>query len=55
MSKSITLSHKHGVNPSVTHCECCGKEIGLALVGRLKGDEKAPLKVRMLWRASKTT
>lgn len=38
MSKSIKLSPKHGVNPSVTHCECCGKEIGVALFGRLKGD-----------------
>ena len=28
----IILSEKHGVNASVTHCECCGKEIGLCLV-----------------------
>jgi hypothetical protein len=30
MSKSkdsILLSPKHGVNPSITHCECCGKEM----------------------------
>lgn len=33
MSKSITISKKYGLNPSVTHCECCGKEIGLALFG----------------------
>lgn len=39
---SILLSPKHGVNPSITHCECCGKEIGLALLGKLKNDEKAP-------------
>ena len=47
MSESITLSPKHGVNPSVTHCECCGKEIGLALFGRLKGDAEAPRDVAM--------
>ena len=40
MSKhSITLSPKHGLNPSITHCECCGKEIGLALFGKMKGDK----------------
>ena len=42
MGKSITLSKKHGVNPSITHCECCGKEIGIALLGKLKGDAEAP-------------
>ena len=47
MSKNITLSPKHGVNPSVTHCECCGKEIGLALFGRLKGDAEAPRDIAM--------
>jgi hypothetical protein len=48
MSKdSITLSPKHGLNPSVTHCECCGKEIGVALFGRLKGDKEAPRDVAM--------
>lgn len=36
------LSKKHGVNPSITHCVCCGKEIGLVLFGRLKDDKKAP-------------
>ena len=40
--KGITLSPKHGLNPSITHCECCGKEIGLALFGRIKGDKEAP-------------
>lgn len=44
---SITLSHKYGVNPSIAHCECCGKETGLALFGRLKGDAKAPRDVAM--------
>ena len=43
MSKdSITLSPKHGLNPSILHCECCGKDYGLGMFGRLKGDEKAP-------------
>ena len=41
-NNSITLSEKHGLNPSVTHCMCCGKEIGIALFGRLKGDVEAP-------------
>ena len=45
--KSITLSPKHGVNPSITHCECCGKEIGIAMFGRLKGDVEAPKDVAM--------
>ena len=44
---SITLSPKHGVNPSITHCECCGKEIGIALLGKLKGDEEAPRDIAM--------
>ena len=47
MSKSIKLSPKHGVNPSITHCECCGKEIGVALFGRLKEDKKASRDVAM--------
>lgn len=43
MSKgSITVSPKHGVNPSILHCECCGKEYGIGLFGRLKGDAEAP-------------
>lgn len=39
---SIKLSPKHGVNPSVLHCFICGKEIGLALLGKLKNDAEAP-------------
>ena len=39
---SITLSPKHGVNPSVLHCICCGKDYGVALLGKLKNDEEAP-------------
>ena len=47
MSNSIKLSPKHGVNPSITHCECCGKEIGIAMFGRLRGDVEAPKDVAM--------
>lgn len=42
MSNSINISPKHGVNPSIDHCFWCGKEIGLALFGKLKGDAEAP-------------
>lgn len=38
----ITLSKKHGVNPSVELCLYCKKPKGLILFGRLKGDEEAP-------------
>lgn len=40
--KGIKLSPKHGVNPSVLHCTCCGKDYGIALLGKLKGDKEAP-------------
>lgn len=39
---SILLSPKHGVNLSVLHCICCGKDYGIAMLGKLKGDEEAP-------------
>ena len=39
---SIILSPKHGVNPSVLHCECCGKEYGVVMLGKLKGDKETP-------------
>ncbi len=45
MSKNIILSEKHGVNPSITICPICGKETGIALLGKLKGDEKAPMRM----------
>lgn len=46
MSKdSITLSEKHGLNPSLTSCPICGKETGgIALMGRLKDDAEAPMR-----------
>lgn len=39
---SIIFSPKHGVNPSILHCICCGKVYGVAMLGRLKGDKEAP-------------
>lgn len=39
---SIALSPKYGVNPSIMHCFICGKETGLALLGKLKDDAEAP-------------
>lgn len=45
MSKSIKLSEKHGVNPSMQVCFWCGEVIGVALMGRLKGDVEAPREV----------
>lgn len=38
----ILLSPKHGINPSICHCIACGKEYGLALLGKLKNDGEAP-------------
>lgn len=45
MSKNIRLSEKHGVNPSITICPICGKETGIALLGKLKGDKEAPMRI----------
>lgn len=42
MSKGITLSKKHGINPSLDICFWCGEPKGLALCGRMKGDSEAP-------------
>lgn len=39
---SIKISKKHGVNPSIVKCIYCNQEIGIALLGKLKGDEEAP-------------
>lgn len=43
--KSIKLSEKHGVNPSMLCCPVCGKEYGIALLGKLKGDVEAPMRI----------
>lgn len=39
---NVTLSPKHGVNPSMVKCVVCGKEAGILLNGKLKGDVEAP-------------
>lgn len=33
MGKGIRLSKEFGLNPSVTRCECCGKDYGIAMYG----------------------
>lgn len=44
MGNSIQLSPNHGVNPTIPVCAFCGQEKNeLALMGRLKGDAKAPM------------
>lgn len=50
---NIHLSEKHGVNPSLLVCPFCGKDTGVALLGRLQGDREAPK--RMLDRAPCST
>jgi hypothetical protein len=42
MAKSIRLSQKHGVNPSLMTCFVCGEAKSIALLGQLKGDTEAP-------------
>ncbi len=47
MRDSIKLSPKYGANPALTTCFWCGKETGVALLGRITkgekgGDYKAP-------------
>lgn len=42
MSKGIRLSEKHGVNPSIIKCPLCNGDVGIALMGKLKGDVEAP-------------
>ncbi len=39
---SIRLSEKHGVNPALMQCYFCLEDMGVALMGRLKGDAEAP-------------
>jgi hypothetical protein len=38
----IPISKKHGLNPSISLCFWCGEECGIALLGRLPDDIKAP-------------
>ena len=42
---NIRLSEKHGVNPSVEVCFWCGEPMGIALLGKLKGDAEAPREI----------
>lgn len=49
---SLRLSKQFGVNPSVTRCECCGKDYGIALFGTSWKDKagktaEAPMEVHM--------
>ena len=39
MGKSIALSKKYGLNPSMAVCPICGKAESVALLGHIKGDE----------------
>ena len=41
----VILSPRHGVNPSVECCFYCGKDRGVALLGRLPGDQEAPRRI----------
>ena len=36
--ESIKLSPKHGVNPTMLHCICCGETYGIGFLGRIKGE-----------------
>ncbi len=36
----VRISKKYGLNMSITHCECCGKEIGIAMFGTSWKDPK---------------
>lgn len=42
MGKSVTLSKKHGLNPSMVICPICDKEESVAILGYIKGDKEAP-------------
>lgn len=41
----IIISPKHGANPSILKCFACGKDVGIALLGKLENDEKAPIEM----------
>lgn len=42
MGKDVTLSKKHGLNPSMVICPICDKEESVAILGYIKGDKEAP-------------
>jgi hypothetical protein len=41
----LTVSKKHGLNPSIVVCILCHKDTGVALLGALPGDAEAPRKI----------
>ena len=43
--KGITLSERHGLNPSLEVCLACGKDMGIVMFGKLKDDIEAPKQV----------
>lgn len=43
--EEITLSPKYGINPTLLKCFACGKDAGIALLGKLKNDEEAPMEM----------
>ena len=45
MSKNITISPKHGFNPSIVVCPVCKKDTSIAIFGRLKDDAEAPRQI----------
>ncbi len=40
MSKEIKISPKYGLNPALTTCFWCGKDTGIALMGRITGGKR---------------
>ena len=43
--KGITISEKHGLNPSIEVCFICGKDTGnILLFGKQKDDKEAPMR-----------
>ena len=46
MSRSIRISEKHGVNPTIPICFYCGEDKNeVALLGKLHGDKEAPMRM----------
>lgn len=43
--EGITLSEKHGLNPSLEVCLVCRKDMGIVMFGQLKDDVEAPKQV----------
>lgn len=41
----MKLSDKHGLNPCINVCFFCGKDKEVLVLGKLKGDAKAPKRV----------